>query len=228
MKAVVLLSGGVDSATCLGMVVDCYGNKEVTALSIYYGQKHEKELACAKKLAEHYGVQHIVRDISSIMELSDCCLLKNSKNEIKHTTYAEQLKELGGEGTVSTYVPFRNGLMLSSAASLAYSLGGCEVWYGAHADDAAGRAYPDCTPEFVDAMRKAILEGTGGQLTLRAPLIMFNKGEVVKAGLSLKVPYKFTWSCYEGGEKPCGVCGTCRDRAHAFEVNGVKDPALRG
>ena len=73
--------------------------------------------------------------------------------------------------------------MLSSAASLAYSLGGCEVWYGAHADDAAGRAYPDCTPEFVDAMRKAILEGTGGQLTLRAPLIMFNKGEVVKAGL---------------------------------------------
>lgn len=118
--------------------------------------------------------------------------------------------------------------MLSSAASLAYSLGGCEVWYGAHADDAAGRAYPDCTPEFVDAMRKAILEGTGGQLTLRAPLIMFNKGEVVKAGLSLKVPYKFTWSCYEGGEKPCGVCGTCRDRAHAFEVNGVKDPALRG
>ena len=81
MKAVVLLSGGVDSATCLGMSVYCYGNKEVTALSIYYCQKHEKELACSKKLAEHYGVQHIVRDISSIMELSDCCLLKNSKNE---------------------------------------------------------------------------------------------------------------------------------------------------
>lgn len=99
-------------------------------------------------------------------------------------------------------------------------------YYGAHADDAAGRAYPDCTPEFADYMNKAIFEGSGRTTHLEAPLINLNKAGVVKLGLELKAPYQFTWSCYEGGEKPCGTCGTCIDRAMAFEANGVKDPAL--
>lgn len=226
MKAVVLLSGGVDSATCLAMAVNSYGNDEVTALSIHYGQKHEKEIECARKLAEYYKVKHIEHDVSSVMDFSSCPLLKD-RGEIEHKSYAEQLKAKGGEGTVDTYVPFRNGLFLSVATAIALSLYASEVWYGAHLDDAAGRAYPDCTSEFVDSMRLAILEGTAYQVTLRAPLIFFNKAGVVEAGLRLDVPYQYTWSCYEGGDKPCGECGTCLDRQKAFELNGVKDPAMR-
>jgi 7-cyano-7-deazaguanine synthase len=115
---------------------------------------------------------------------------------------------------------------LSSAASIALSKG-CEViYYGAHADDAAGSAYPDCSTEFNDAMNKAIYVGSGKQLRIEAPFVTWTKAQVVREGLRLKVPYEYTWSCYEGGEKPCGVCGTCRDRAAAFEANGVSDPAL--
>ena len=225
-KIMVLLSGGVDSTTCLAMARDNHPKKDVIAVSLYYGQKHEKELISARKVAEFYEVPLIEHDISSVMQFSDCSLLAHSTEQIKHESYADQLKELGGEGTVSTYVPFRNGIFLSAAAVIALSLGFDEVWYGAHADDAAGRAYPDCTPEFVDYMRKAIEEGTAHKVTLRAPLLFFNKGEVVLCGSELGAPYQLTWSCYEGGDKPCGTCGTCRDRIHAFEVNGLIDPLM--
>ena len=225
-KIMVLLSGGVDSTTCLAMARDNRPKKDVIAVSLYYGQKHEKELISARKVAEFYEVPLIEHDISSVMQFSDCSLLAHSTEQIKHESYADQLKELGGEGTVSTYVPFRNGIFLSAAAAIALSLGFDEVWYGAHADDAAGRAYPDCTPEFVDYMRKAIEEGTAHKVTLRAPLLFFNKGEVVLCGSELGAPYQLTWSCYEGGDKPCGTCGTCRDRIHAFEVNGLVDPLM--
>ena len=137
-----------------------------------------------------------------------------------------QLAEKGGEGTVDTYVPFRNGLFLSFAAAVAVSVGAAVIYYGAHADDAAGRAYPDCTPEFETAMNQAIYEGSGRTCRLEAPLLNWNKAGVVKEGLRLHVPYELTWSCYEGGDVPCGVCGTCRDRAAAFAANSVADPAL--
>ena len=127
---------------------------------------------------------------------------------------------------MSTYVPFRNGLFLSSAASIALSRGCGEIWYGAHADDAAGAAYPDCSPVFNKAMGDAIWEGSGHQLRICAPFVEVNKAEVVRIGLSIGVPYELTWSCYEGGDVPCGKCGTCIDRAAAFAANGVKDPAL--
>ncbi len=136
------------------------------------------------------------------------------------------LAKKSGEGTVDTYVPFRNGLFLSFAAAVAVSVGAEVIYYGAHADDAAGRAYPDCTPEFETAMNTAIYEGSGRTCHLEAPLLSWNKAGVVKEGLRLGAPYELTWSCYEGGDKPCGVCGTCRDRAAAFAANGVKDPAL--
>ena len=225
MKAVVLLSGGVDSATCLAMAVDSYGNDEVTALSIHYGQKHEKEIECARKLAEYYKVKHIEHDVSSVMDFSSCPLLKD-RGEIEHKSYAEQLKEKGGEGTVDTYVPFRNGLFLSSAASIAISKGCSEIYYGAHADDAAGSAYPDCSSDFNNAINEAIYLGSGKQIKVVAPFINATKDQVVKKGLELNVPYKYTWSCYEGSEKPCGKCGTCIDRARAFELNGINDPAM--
>lgn len=98
------------------------------------------------------------------------------------------------------------------------------MFYGAHADDAAGEAYADCSPEFADAMDKAINIGTYGKIHINRPLIHMNKATVVKTGLELNVPYELTWSCYHGGEKACGKCGTCIDRKHAFEANGVEDP----
>lgn len=225
MKALVLFSGGVDSTTCLGLAIDKYGKENVIALSVSYGQKHTKEIECSRKIAEYYGVEHIYLDLAKIFEYSDCSLLEHSDREIPKESYAEQIEKGDGK-PVSTYVPFRNGLFLSSAASIALSKD-CEViYYGAHSDDAAGNAYPDCSDAFNKAMGDAIYIGSGNQLRIEAPFVNMTKAEVVKKGLALKVPYELTWSCYEGKERPCGVCGTCLDRAKAFELNGVKDPAL--
>ena len=225
-KAVVLNSGGVDSTTCVGLAVEKYGKDNVSTLSVFYGQKHDKELECAKKIAAHYEVAHYEVDLSAVMQFSNCPLLSLSTDAIRHESYAEQIAK-DGEGMVRTYVPFRNGLLLSSVTALAVSLypdDEVEVYYGAHADDAAGRAYADCSPEFTDAMNKAINIGTYEKVTLAAPLINMNKGEVVKTGLAIGVPYHLTTSCYEGREKACGTCGTCIDRINAFKVNGVEDP----
>ncbi len=226
MKLAVLLSGGIDSTTCLAMAVKEAGAENVIALNMHYGQKHEKECLCASKIAAYYKVKYYEHDISSVFKYSNCSLLANSDHEIKHESYAKQLEELGGQGTVETYVPFRNGVMLSIASAISLSLGAEVVYYGAHADDRAGRAYPDCTVEFFNSMNEAVRQGTGGTCILKAPLLYMNKAEVVKTGLGLNAPYKYTWSCYEGDEKPCGTCGTCIDRANAFKANGIKDPAL--
>ena len=151
MKKVVLLSGGVDSTTCLALAVSRYGASNVTALTFLYGQKHANEIENARKVAEHFSVKLVEAHVDSeIFQGSSSTLLKGN-GEISHKSYAEIIAE-DGEGTVDTYVPFRNGLMLSQAAALAYSLEADEVWYGAHSDDAAGSAYPDCTPEFYESM----------------------------------------------------------------------------
>lgn len=225
MKALVLFSGGLDSTTCLALAVEKYGADNVLALSVSYGQKHTKEIDAAKAVAAYYGVKLQTLDLAAIFADSDCSLLKGSSQEVPKESYAEQLKETDGK-PVSTYVPFRNGLFLSSAASIALSHG-CEViYYGAHADDAAGNAYPDCSQDFNDAINTAIYLGSGKELHVEAPFVGRTKADVVREGLRLHAPYHLTWSCYEGGEKPCGLCGTCRDRAAAFAANGVADPAL--
>lgn len=227
MKILVLSSGGVDSTTCLAMAVAEVGAENVLALSVYYGQKHDKEIQAAKKVAEYYGVERMELDLSVIFAGSNCSLLKQSTEDIPQESYAQQIEETHGEKPVSTYVPFRNGLFLSSAASIALSHGCSKIMYGAHADDAAGAAYPDCSLDFVNAMNQAIYLGSGNQLTIEAPFVSLTKADVVKKGLELGVPYELTWSCYEGGEKPCGKCGTCIDRQRAFEKNGVVDPLLK-
>lgn len=227
MKALVLNSGGVDSTTCVGIAVNKYGKENVVTASLYYGQKHDKELECARKVAEYYDVRHIEEDISNVMKYAkDVCTLMKGGEAIEHASYAEQIAE-HGEGRVATYVPFRNGLLLAIATAYADSIfpgEEVEIYYGAHADDAAGQAYADCSPEFADAMNQAINIGTYGKITVARPLINMNKATVVKTGLELGVPYDLTWSCYEGGEKQCGTCGTCIDRKKAFELNGVEDP----
>ena len=223
-KAVVLLSGGIDSTTCLALAVDSFGPKEVLALCMYYGQRHDKERESARNVAEFYGVDLMERDLSGAFTESTCSLLAHSSKEVAHASYADQLKEVD---VVETYVPFRNGLFLAYAASVAIGVGARVVYYGAHADDAVGGAcYPDCTPEFAEAMHEAIFEGSGRSLIMHAPLLHKTKAEVVALGLALGAPYHLTWSCYEGKDKPCGCCGTCIDRAKAFEENGVADPAM--
>ena len=226
MKAMVLFSGGVDSTTCLGMAVDKYGAEEVLALSVSYGQKHQKEVEAARKIAAYYGVAWKQLDLSVIFADSNCSLLSGSTQEIPKETYAEQLQETNGS-PVSTYVPFRNGLFLSAAASVALSKNCSVIYYGAHHDDAAGNAYPDCSEEFVNAMNHSIVLGSGGDVRIEAPFVRWNKAQIVAEGLRLQVPYQLTWSCYEGGDKPCGKCGTCLDRIRAFEANGVTDPAMK-
>ena len=223
MKALVLVSGGVDSTTCLGMAVKEYGSENVVGLSIFYGQRHDKEIKAADAVCEHYNVEHITLDLSTMFQFSDCTLLQHSDGEIPEESYAEQLAKTDGK-PVSTYVPFRNGLFLSSASAIALSKGCSKIYYGAHSDDAAGNAYPDCSEVFNNAMNTAIYEGSGKQLEIVAPFISLTKSQVVKKGLEIGVPYELTWSCYEGHEKACGKCGTCIDRKAAFELNGVTDP----
>lgn len=226
-KAFVLSSGGLDSTTCLAMAIEKYGPENVVTASLYYGQKHDKELKCAQAIAEYYHVRHIEEDISNVMKYAKnvSSLIKGGK-EIQHLSYEEQVKN-NESGRVDSYVPFRNGLFLSIAAAYADSIfpgEEVEIYYGAHADDAAGNAYADCTPEFAEAMNKAINLGTYGKISVCRPLINWNKAQVVKEGLRLNAPYELTWSCYEGKEKQCGVCGTCLDRKAAFAANGIEDP----
>ncbi len=224
MKALVLASGGVDSTTCLALAVQQYGAENVLALSLFYGQKHYKELQAAQQVAAYYQTQHLQLDLSDIFKFGDNALLANSAQEIPKTSYADQLEQQNGP--VNTYVPFRNGLFISAAASIAIAQDCSLLYYGAHRDDAAGAAYPDCSEEFQQAMAEAIWQGSGGQLRLEAPFIQDTKAGVVARGLALQVPYQLTWSCYVGQELPCGICGTCRDRLAAFRQNGVDDPLI--
>ncbi|MCQ2099709.1 MAG: 7-cyano-7-deazaguanine synthase QueC [Fibrobacter sp.] len=226
-KAIVLSSGGVDSTVCVAMAVAKYGAENVATTSIFYGQKHNKELECARKVADYYKLPHYEFDLSSVLQFSNCSLLAQSTQAIEHKSYAEQITPVNGK--VSTYVPFRNGLMLSVCASLAQSIfenDDVEIYLGAHGDDAAGNAYADCSEIFVSTMSRAISIGTYEQARVTAPFAGLSKADVVKKGLELKAPFELTWSCYEGGDKPCGECGTCIDRAKAFAANNVKDPAI--
>ena len=227
-KAIVLSSGGVDSTTCIAWAIEHYGKENIALLSIYYGQRHAKELEAAKAIAAFYGLEDkkYEFDLSTIFANNKSCpLLQQSTNKVPEKAYAEQMAE--GPARVSTYVPFRNGLMLSVAASYADSLWPGEevsIIYGAHADDVSVAAYADCSIAFVNAMSKAISEGTYNKIKVVAPFVESTKAGVIRYGLSQGVPYQLTWSCYAGHDKACGKCGTCIDRKEAFRANGVEDP----
>ena len=178
MKVLVLVSGGIDSTTCLALAADKYGKENVSALSMYYGQKHYKELECAKKVAKYYGADYMELNLSSIFAESNCSLLSHSSEDIPKESYAEQLNKREGM-PVSTYVPFRNGLFLASAASIALSKECSLIYYGAHGDDAAGNAYPDCSSSFNSAMNDAIYIGSGNQVKIEAPFVNMTKKDVV-------------------------------------------------
>lgn len=228
MKILVLSSGGLDSTVLLYKAVKEVGAENVIALNMFYGQKHVKEQACSSWQCEHLGVPVYDADLSEVFSFNPSCsaLLAGSSMDIVHKSYAEQLQDLGGSGTVTAYVPYRNGLFLSYATAVAIQLGCEKIYYGAHADDAAGRAYPDCTPGFITTQAAAIYEGSGGKVSMEAPWWDKNKAGIVAEGLQLGMTheeFEHTWSCYEGKEEPCGTCGTCIDRKAAFEANGIMD-----
>ena len=225
MKAIVLSSGGCDSSVCVGLAVDRFGSENVTTVSVVYGQRHIIELECADKIAEHYGLNHKILNLSQIYEDSNSALLSHSTKDVPEGTYAEQLE--GITTGAQTVIPFRNGLMLSAVAALAQSIYPDEevhIYLGAHADDAAGNAYADCSEEFTSTMAHAIDVGTYNLVKVEAPLVTLNKTEVVGLGLNLNVPFNLTTSCYNGRACACGRCGTCLDRIAAFRANGVVDP----
>ena len=226
-KAIVLSSGGLDSTTCLAIAVKKFGAENVSTLSIFYGQRNAAELVAARNVAKFYNVAHYELDIANVFSLSKSAMLDTSTEPLEKSSYAEQILK-NNSARVATYVPFRNGLMISMAASFADSLydDSIELFVGVHADDAAGNAYADCREDFVAAMAEAVKIGTYEKIQLVAPFVNNSKADIVKVGLELGTPYHLTRSCYERGDKPCGHCATCLDRARAFELNGVTDPAL--
>lgn len=221
-KAFVLLSGGIDSSTCLALAIgQAASPNDVTAISMHYGQRHVKEIDSARALGSHYGVRHHVARLDE----QPPSMLTDPDKQIPDVSY-EDLPA----GQSPTYVPFRNGQMLSRIAAIASASISEEddalIYFGAHAEDAARWAYPDCTPEFIGAMANAIYIGTYLKVRLIAPFMSNTKAQIVTAGTSFGVPYELTWSCYKGEEVHCGVCPTCRSRKDAFTQAGVADPTI--
>jgi 7-cyano-7-deazaguanine synthase len=215
-RAVAIVSGGMDSVT-LAYLLDSEGH-ELHLLSVDYGQRHKKEIEYARRCAERLGASFDVADVSNIGRLlSGSALTENI--EVPHGHYA-------AENMAVTVVPNRNAIMLSIAYGVAVAQEAVLVACAMHAGD--HYVYPDCRPRFVDAfdaMQRQAVEGFGDpDLRMHAPFIHKMKAEIVEIGTSLKVPYEDTWSCYEGGEIHCGLCGTCNERKEAFQLANMPDP----
>lgn len=210
---VVLLSGGMDSGTLLAQSVIFY--EPVQALSIDYNQRHKRELQSAVALAQHYGVQHEILDITTINSLIQSSSLTDPNQAVPKGHYADETMK-------QTVVPGRNTILLSIAAGMAVSRGLGTVAYAAHAGDHA--IYPDCRPEYVMVMQKVFTLFDYRPVILWTPFINIDKTKILEVGLQLKVPYELTWTCYEGREKACGTCGSCTERLEAFKLNKIKDP----
>ncbi|MBF0122477.1 MAG: 7-cyano-7-deazaguanine synthase QueC [Candidatus Omnitrophica bacterium] len=212
-KAVVLLSGGLDSATTL-----YYAQSKgyaVCALIFDYGQRHRRELKSAMVLARKADVPFKLVQIS--LPWKGSALLD------KTIRVPRQL----GKKIPSTYVPARNIIFVSFAASYAEAIGARAIFIGANAIDYSG--YPDCRPEFFAAFQKALDKGLRAGvekkgISILTPLVKMTKAQIISLGTKLGVPYHMTWSCYEGNKTPCGVCDSCRLRARGFQEAGMKDP----
>jgi len=215
-KAVVLLSGGLDSSTVLYIAKRKY--QTCSCLVFDYGQRHSRELESAKRIARTAGCDYKVIKIT--FPWNGSSLLEKNK-KIPHNI----LRKIGKGKIPTTYVPGRNSIFLSYALSYAETIGAKKIFIGANALDFSG--YPDCRPRYFNAFNKLILVGTkSGDIKVEAPLINKTKKDIVKLAFKYGVPLGLTWSCYEGGKKPCGKCDSCVLRAKGFKLAGRKDPIL--
>ncbi len=208
-----VLSGGMDSTT---MLYD-YADDINLAVTFHYGANHnEREAACARYHCRHLGIELVEIDLAFMGRYFSSALLSGA-DAIPEGHYADSNMK-------ATVVPFRNGIMLAVAAGLAESRGLHAVMLANHAGDHA--IYPDCRPGFVTAMGAAIAAGTYEHIELRAPYTGMTKGEIALRGKALGIDYSKTYSCYKGGEKHCGRCGTCVERREALAEAGITDNTL--
>lgn len=208
--SVIVVSGGMDSITLL------YDKKEEIALAVTfdYGSKHNaREIAWAKVHCGRLGIRHIVIKLDFMQKYFTSSLLEGG-DEIPEGHYAD-------ENMKSTVVPFRNGIMLSVAAGIAESNGLKKILIANHGGDHT--IYPDCRPEFIGSMDRAIANGTYEDVRIDAPYTNITKADIAKIGKRLGIDYSETWSCYKGGERHCGKCGTCIERKEAMALAGIDD-----
>ena len=211
-KAVVIYSGGMDSFTVLNRALaDGY---QVYALSFNYGQRHSKELEYAARVCEQLGVAHKVVDIRAINTLLAGSAL-TSDIEVPNADYAEGNMQ-------ATVVPNRNMILLSLAIGYAVSIDADAVYYGAHSGD--HDIYPDCRPEFVEAMNQVSQLANYKAIPVHSPYLYQSKAEILADGIAMGLDYSNTWTCYNGREKACGQCSACRERLAAFAAHGQTDP----
>lgn len=211
--SVLILSGGMDSTTLLYE----YQERIALAVSFHYGSNHnDKEIPFAQHHCEKLGIKHVTIPLSFMKAYFKSSLLEGA-DAIPEGNYDD-------ENMKSTVVPFRNGIMLAIAAGLAESNGLKHVMMANHSGDHT--IYPDCRPEFADAMSQAIAAGTYDCITLVTPYTHISKTDIVKRGKDLGLDYTQTWSCYKGGEKHCGKCGTCMERKEALRDAGMEDKTI--
>ena len=213
MKALVLFSGGLDSTVLAAQLLA--DGAETRLLSIDYGQRHAKELNKAEKIAQALGLPHRILRLPDLGPLLGGSSLTDDQVELPEGHYAE-------ESMKATVVPNRNMILLALAGGHALSLGFDTIAYAAHAGDHT--IYPDCRPEFADAMESALGLADWEKLSLHRPFVHLSKTDLVKKGAELDAPLHLTWSCYAGREKHCGKCGTCVERKEAFALAKVEDP----
>ncbi|MBU7012955.1 MAG: 7-cyano-7-deazaguanine synthase QueC [Theionarchaea archaeon] len=217
-KAVVLLSGGMDSAVCASIA--CNEGYTLYVLHVNYRQRTStKELESAQKLAAFYNAEDFKAiTLDFLREIGGSGLIDESIELPTEEVESES------EGIPPSYVPFRNSIILSLATAWAEVLGAEAIYYGANFIDFSG--YPDCRPVYFEAFQNLINTGTkdGTVITLKTPLSAMSKAEIVQKGLELKTPFELTWSCYKEIERACGVCDSCRLRLKGFTENGVTDP----
>ncbi|WKD30130.1 7-cyano-7-deazaguanine synthase QueC [Halomonas sp. KG2] len=212
-STVVIYSGGMDSYTVLHRAIK--EGLEVHALSFDYGQRHAKELDIAKAVCKQHNIPHQVVDIRAIHGLIDNSALTNPDISMPEGDYA-------ADNLSTTVVPNRNMILLSLAIAKAVNVGAGRVDYGAHGGDHI--LYPDCRPEFVNAMNQVAGIANFEPVTLHAPYLASSKADILRDGLAMGLNYRDTWTCYEGRALACGKCGSCRERLAAFAANDVADP----
>lgn len=211
-RAVVVASGGMDSITAAWRT-KAQGD-DVLLVGFDYGQRHSKELACLRKQGELLDAEVKIIDLTDLGQHLTSALT-SSDQEVPEGHYADETMK-------ATVVPNRNMIMASIAAGIAVSNDCDAIVLGVHAGDHP--IYADCRPEFVEALDAAIYLGADQKLEVRAPFVKLTKAEIARIGGDLGVAYEHTWSCYKGGAKHCGKCGTCVERKEAFELAAVIDP----